>query len=52
MNVSGVDVAVAVGVPEITPVVVFKESPDGKSPDVFAQELYVPVPPVAASDVE
>jgi len=44
--------AIAAGVPEITPVVVFKESPDGKVPDVNAQELYVPVPPVAASGVE
>jgi hypothetical protein len=31
--------AVAAGVPEITPVAVFKESPDGKVPDVNAQEL-------------
>ena len=44
--------AIAAGVPEITPVVVFKESPEGRVPDVNAQELYVPVPPVAARGVE
>lgn len=52
LKVSGVADAVAVGVPEITPVVVLRVSPVGKLPDVRAQALYVPEPPVAVRERE
>ena len=42
------DVPVAVGFPTITPSVP-RVKPFGKLPEVFVQELYVPLPPVAVS---
>ena len=40
-------VPVAVGVPVIKPEEL-KVNPEGKEPEVFAQDEYVPLPPVAA----
>ena len=40
-----------VGVPEITPVVVFKDNPAGRLPEARVQVVYVPLPPVAAKVV-
>lgn len=48
----GVLIATVVGVPEITPVEVFKVKPAGKVPAEFAQDVYVPVPPVACKAKE
>jgi len=48
VNVSGVALTVAVGVPAIAPVVAFSERPAGNVPDVTDQEYGV-VPPLAAS---
>ena len=38
VNVNAVDDVVAAGVPEITPVVVFRLNPEGSVPDVKAHE--------------
>lgn len=47
----GVSTSAAVGVPLITPVEAFRVKPGGRCPRVIAQ-VYGPVPPVAANDVE
>jgi hypothetical protein len=48
LNVSGVAVPSAVGVPLITPVLVFNVSPPGSVPE-FNDQVYEGVPPVAVS---
>jgi hypothetical protein len=43
-------VPMAVGVPEMTPVVLEKERPGGRVPLVDQDQVYGPVPPVALSE--
>jgi hypothetical protein len=47
VNVSPEAVPTPVGVPVIVPVEAFNVSPDGNVPEVSAQWVYVPLPPVA-----
>ena len=52
VNTRPVVVPGAVGVPEIAPVEGFKVAQEGRVPEVRAQWIYVPLPPVAARVLE